>query len=149
VAVCDSRIAVISAVAVKASGGWIEEFRGRKRITLSGAVENGAATGNEYLPISEQRADLRKLVEEVLHELEAETANRNIEWRIEGLPVVECDPGLIKQALSNLLSNAIKYTRPRAPAIIEVRKMIIDGQRTFLVRDNGVGFDLKKAQNLF
>jgi signal transduction histidine kinase len=100
-------------------------------------------------PLNLRRAELRKLVEEVLRELETETANRNIEWRIESLPVIECDPGLIKQVLGNLLSNAIKYTRPRAPAIIEVGKMIIDGQQTFLVRDNGVGFDLKSAQNLF
>jgi signal transduction histidine kinase len=92
---------------------------------------------------------LGQLVEEVLGELKTETANRNIEWCIESLPVIECDPGLIKQVLSNLLSNAIKYTRPRAPAIIEVRKMSIDGQQTFLVRDNGVGFDLKSARNLF
>jgi signal transduction histidine kinase len=93
--------------------------------------------------------DLGQLVEEVLGELKTETVNRNIEWRIESLPVIECDPGLIKQVLSNLLSNAIKYTRPRAPAIIEVRKMIIDGQQTLMVRDNGVGFDLKSSRNLF
>ena len=92
---------------------------------------------------------LRRLVEEVVHELEAETANRKIEWRIETLPVIQCDRGLMKQVLTNLISNAIKYSRTRDPAIIEVRGVFIEGESTVLVRDNGVGFDLTSAEKLF
>jgi len=92
---------------------------------------------------------LRRLVEEVVHELEAETANRKIEWRIEALPVIQCDRGLMKQVLTNLISNAIKYSRTRDPAIIEVRGVFIEGESTILVRDNGVGFDLTSAEKLF
>jgi len=92
---------------------------------------------------------LRRLVEEVVHELEAETANRKIEWRIEALPVIQCDRGLMKQVLTNLISNAIKYSRTRDPAIIEVRGVFIEGESTVLVRDNGVGFDLTSAEKLF
>jgi len=92
---------------------------------------------------------LRHLVEEVVHELEAETANRKIDWRIETLPVIQCDRGLMKQVLTNLISNAIKYSRTRDPAIIEVRGVFIEGESTVLVRDNGVGFDLTSAEKLF
>ncbi len=92
---------------------------------------------------------LRRLVEEVVHELEAETANRKIDWRIEALPVIQCDRGLMKQVLTNLISNAIKYSRTRDPAIIEVRGVFIEGESTVLVRDNGVGFDLTSAEKLF
>jgi len=92
---------------------------------------------------------LGALVEEVLRGLEAETANRKIEWRIGNLSSIQCDPGLMRQVLTNLISNAIKYTRPRDPAIIEVRGVIIDGESAFLVRDNGVGFDSKSAEKLF
>jgi len=92
---------------------------------------------------------LRRLVEEVVHELETETANRKIEWRIEALPVIQCDRGLMKQVLTNLISNAIKYSRTRDPAIIEVRGVFIEGESTVLVRDNGVGFDLTSAEKLF
>jgi signal transduction histidine kinase len=92
---------------------------------------------------------LGPLVEEVLRELETETASRKIEWHIANLPSIQCDYGLMKQVLTNLLSNAIKYTRPRDPAIIEVRDEIIDGEAAILVRDNGVGFDLKSAEKLF
>jgi signal transduction histidine kinase len=92
---------------------------------------------------------LSSLVEEVLRELESATTNRNIEWRIDSLPVVHCDPGLMRQVFANLLSNAIKYTRPRDQAIIEVGEVHVGGERVYLVRDNGVGFDMKSAAKLF
>ncbi len=92
---------------------------------------------------------IKALVEEVLRGLEGETVNRKIEWRIGILPSIQCDPGLMRQVMTNLISNAIKYTRPRDPAVIEVRDEIIDGESTFLVRDNGVGFDLNSAEKLF
>jgi len=93
--------------------------------------------------------DLGPLVEEVLCELESQTANRKIEWHIESLPVVRCDRGLMKQVFANLISNAVKYTRPRDPAVIEVGQVLVDGERVFLVRDNGVGFDMQAAGKLF
>ena len=96
-----------------------------------------------------QDVNLGSLVAEVLKELEAQTVNRKIQWRIGVLPVIKGDQGLIKQVFTNLLSNAIKYTRPRNPAVIEISQEFIEGQRTFLVRDNGVGFDLKQATDLF
>jgi len=99
--------------------------------------------------LSLRDVDLGPLVEQVLYELETETTNRKIEWSIENLPVVACDAGLMKQVFTNLLSNAIKYTRPRDPAIIEIREVTIDGESTLLVRDNGVGFDLESAEKLF
>jgi signal transduction histidine kinase len=38
---------------------------------------------------------------------------RHIEWRIDALPTIDCDPGLTKQVFVNLLSNAAKYTPTR------------------------------------
>jgi len=74
---------------------------------------------------------------------------RNIEWRIEPLPEVRCDPGLLKLVFVNLISNAVKFTRPRQTAVIEVGTRQVDGTPIFFVRDNGVGFDLKYADKLF
>jgi two-component system, sensor histidine kinase and response regulator len=96
-----------------------------------------------------QKVALRSLVDEVLRELERQTEKRKIEWRIEALPVVDCDYGLMKQVLTNLISNAIKYTHPREIAVIEIGEAMMDGQRTFFVRDNGVGFDMREAGKLF
>src|SRR6266404_6794167 len=96
-----------------------------------------------------EKVPLRSLVDEVVAELESQSEKRKIEWRIGALPVVECDHGLMKQVLANLISNAVKYTRPRKIAVIEIGETIMGRERTFFVRDNGVGFDMKNANKLF
>jgi len=99
--------------------------------------------------LNRQVTGLSSLVEEVVAQLKSETADRRIEWNIQPLPFVDCDPALIKQVLANLLSNAVKYTRPREPAIIEVGKLMQNGEPVIYVRDNGVGFSMKYADKLF
>lgn len=92
---------------------------------------------------------LSPLVSEVIAELKGETQGRAIEWRLQPLPAVQCDAGLMKQVFANLLANAIKYTRPRSRAIIEVGCFGEKGGLTFYVRDNGVGFNMKYVDKLF
>ena len=96
-----------------------------------------------------QAVRLNDLVQGIVGEMSQETQGRNFEWRLGDLPVVECDPGLMKLVLYNLLSNAIKYTKPRDPAVIEVGETTVDGERAVFVRDNGVGFNMKYAHKLF
>jgi signal transduction histidine kinase len=96
-----------------------------------------------------QAVGLNALVRDVVQDLTHETQDRNIQWRVGDLPVVECDPGLIKLVFYNLLSNAVKYTRPRNPAVIEIGQTTLDGERIMFVRDNGVGFNMKYAHKLF
>ncbi|HEY8850867.1 MAG TPA: ATP-binding protein [Gemmatimonadaceae bacterium] len=92
---------------------------------------------------------LDPVIAQVLRNVEAEAAGRDIEWRVASFPPVTCDPGLIHIVFTNLLSNAVKYTRPRTRAVIEVDHMIADGQLVIYVRDNGVGFNMKYADKLF
>jgi len=92
---------------------------------------------------------LNSLVENVLHDLESETTDRKIDWRVGSLPSVNCDPGLIQQVFANLLSNAVKYTRHRERAVIEIDQSINNGQLVLFVRDNGAGFNPKYAEKLF
>jgi len=99
--------------------------------------------------LTRRPASLNTIVEEVIVDLRAETQNREIEWRVTSLPLLECDPGLIKQVFANLLANAIKYTRPRSKAIIEVGQSQEKNELVIFVRDNGVGFNMKFAGKLF
>jgi two-component system sensor histidine kinase/response regulator len=99
--------------------------------------------------IALQMTSLNTLVENVLHDLEPETVDRKIDWRIGTLPSVNCDPGLIRQALANLISNAVKYTRRRERAVIEIGQSTIEGRLVVFIRDNGVGFNPKYADKLF
>ncbi len=106
-----------------------------------------ARVGRQALKLEPTR--LNALVEEVVFILEPETQGRQIDWKIANLPVVECDPILIKQVFQNLLANALKYSRPRAQTVIEVGTVEENGQPAIFVRDNGVGFNMKYADKLF
>jgi PAS domain S-box-containing protein len=108
---------------------------------------NLARVGRKQLAM--QVTGLNSLAEEVMADLKRANPDRLIEWKIETLPFVECDPALIKQVFVNLLSNAVKFTRPRKPAVIELGVANQDGARAVFVRDNGVGFSMKYANKLF
>ena len=93
--------------------------------------------------------DLNALLAGLLKELEPEFAARSIEWHIGSLPAADCDAGLLKQVFSNLLLNALKFTRPATQAVIEVGASRCEKESVFFVRDNGVGFDMQRAERLF
>ncbi|PTY02786.1 hypothetical protein DB347_22830 [Opitutaceae bacterium EW11] len=92
---------------------------------------------------------LQDVVEQVIHELNAECDGRVIDWRVGQLPSVLCDIGLVRQVITNLLSNAVKYSRTRPTSVIEIGAMKEDGEHVISVRDNGVGFEMKYADKLF
>jgi len=106
-----------------------------------------ARVGRHVLDL--QEIPLAPLVTAILEDLAAESKDRQIEWRVAPLPSVVCDAGLVKQVFANLLGNSVKYTRPRQAAMIEVGQVLVSGTPAFFVRDNGVGFDMKHAANLF
>jgi PAS domain S-box-containing protein len=92
---------------------------------------------------------LGTLVTSAIADLPQAEPGRNIEWRLELLPTVSCDPDLLKVVLTNLLSNALKFTRGRSLTIIDVGTMAVNSELAFFVRDNGVGFDPSYADRLF
>jgi PAS domain S-box-containing protein len=99
--------------------------------------------------LNQQAANLNSIVAEVIAILEPESEGRQVEWLIADLPSVDCDPVLVKQVFQNLLANALKFSRSRAPAIVEVTHKENDGELVFVVRDNGIGFDMKYVDKLF
>jgi signal transduction histidine kinase len=96
-----------------------------------------------------QVAGLSTIVQRVTASLQRDAEGRDIEWQIQPLPFVECDPALIEVVFTNLISNAMKYTRPRARAVIHVGSIEQNGHPVIYVRDNGVGFSMKYADKLF
>jgi light-regulated signal transduction histidine kinase (bacteriophytochrome) len=108
---------------------------------------NLARVGRHALRLQPTR--LNAMVAEVIAILQPDCEGRQVELIIADLPAVECDPVLVKQIFQNLLANALKFTRPRARAVIEVSHKEDDGQSVFMVRDNGVGFNMKYIDKLF
>ena len=93
---------------------------------------------------------LDELVVETIAALELSMKGRRIQWQIDPLPTVLGDITTLRQVFSNLIGNAIKYTRPRAHAHISIGCAGTEEGRAFLyVRDDGVGFDMQYAHNLF
>ncbi len=129
--------------------GFLRDIRAstREMGRLVDDLLNLARVGRKELVL--QITGLSAVAQEVVTELQRTEARRAIEWKIEKLPFVECDPGLMKQVLMNLLSNAVKFTRPREHAVIELGAIVRNGERQFFVKDNGVGFNMKNATKLF
>jgi PAS domain S-box-containing protein len=101
--------------------------------------------------LTRQAISLNSIVEDVIAILQPESEGRQVEWVVSNLPLVECDPVLVKQIFQNLMTNALKFTRGRTPSIIEIshRENTEDGQRVYMVRDNGIGFNMKYVDKLF
>jgi PAS domain S-box-containing protein len=102
------------------------------------------------------------VVRRALADLAAEQEGRRVEITVGNLPVCEGDPLLLQQVFVNLLSNALKYTRVREVARIEIGAAKVadlppdaaalradPSAIAYFVRDNGVGFDMLHASNLF
>jgi signal transduction histidine kinase len=96
-----------------------------------------------------EELDADALVRDVIGELDFETRARNVEWKIGALPPLRADAAMLRLALHNLIGNALKYTRPREVAEIEIGAAHSGGETIFHVRDNGVGFDARRAGKLF
>jgi PAS domain S-box-containing protein len=93
--------------------------------------------------------NLSALAAEVLDELRKADPGRKVECAIaEGLEV-SGDARLLRILLDNLLGNAWKFTGRAARPKIEFGVAPSDGERPFLIRDNGAGFDMAYADKLF
>jgi light-regulated signal transduction histidine kinase (bacteriophytochrome) len=92
---------------------------------------------------------MEAMVRSVLAELETVTSKRRITFKIDPLPQAEADPAMIRRVWTNLLDNAVKYTSQKSEAVIEVGFTPGDGETTYFVKDNGAGFDMEHASELF
>jgi light-regulated signal transduction histidine kinase (bacteriophytochrome) len=93
--------------------------------------------------------DTAELVRECLQDLSDEYADRDVRFSIGELLECSADPALLKQVWLNLLSNAIKYTQQRAIAEISLGSELAGDSISYFCRDNGAGFDMNHAENLF
>lgn len=100
-------------------------------------------------PMVKHEVDMNELVQETLRDMAPDLTGRKIEWEILPLPTVFGDKNLLRQVWANLIGNAVKYSRPRDTARIEIASDMSNGEASFRVKDNGVGFDMKYADRLF
>ena len=96
-----------------------------------------------------QSTDLSDVVQTVVAELERQQPDHHPHVAIaEGVTAL-ADRRLIRVVFENLLGNAWKFTKKTAAPRVEFGRQLKAGQDTYFVRDNGAGFDMAFAANLF
>jgi PAS domain S-box-containing protein len=93
--------------------------------------------------------DLTAMTRAAWDELEPELEGRSVEFVLPPLPAAHGDPRLIRQVLTNLLENAVKYTKKKDRALIEMGSKVTAEETVYFVRDNGAGFDMRRADEVF
>lgn len=100
--------------------------------------------------VNRQRTDLSSLANEIAGGLQRREPERDVEFVVADNLSAECDGTLVRVVLEELLENAWKFTAPRPRARIEFTAVCQrDGASAFVVRDDGVGFDMAYADKLF
>jgi len=102
-----------------------------------------------HLEPCREMVDLTAMAQEVARELQLTDQGRRVTFRIGNGITVNGDANLLRVVLDNLLGNAWKYTAMREEAVIEFGLAEIAGKPTCFVRDNGPGFDMAYAEQLF
>lgn len=100
-------------------------------------------------PMKRRRVDLSVLARQVVDMLLGPCSRAHLECDITDGLQADCDPALAELVLTHLLGNALKYSRPRKVQQLSLTEEWRNGQRFFVVKDNGVGFDMAYAQKLF
>ncbi len=93
--------------------------------------------------------NLSELAHTITNRLVETNVNRKINIRIEQDMIAVCDPAMVEIVLTNLFDNACKFSGLEPESYIEFGKLETDEMIIFYVRDNGVGFDMENARNLF
>jgi signal transduction histidine kinase len=94
------------------------------------------------------RIDVRHIADFVFGNLSLAIEDSGAIVDTENLPVVQFHPTQLIQVLQNLVGNALKY-RSTAPPRILIRCQRIEGGWQFAVVDNGIGFDMRYAEQVF
>ena len=96
-----------------------------------------------------QAVDLSALAHGAIEQLRAHEPQREVETVVAKDVIAQGDLQLLRAVLENLLGNAWKFTRHQARSRIEFGCDDFEGIATFFVRDNGAGFDMAHADQLF
>jgi signal transduction histidine kinase len=96
-----------------------------------------------------ETVDLSLLASQVVDELRRGAPARAVDAQVQSGLRVQGDPTLLRMVLENLLGNAWKYSGKRDHAEIRFESEQRQGERVFVVTDNGAGFDMRFADRLF
>jgi PAS domain S-box-containing protein len=99
-------------------------------------------------------ANLQKIAEEVLSDLEIRISQTEAKIELAYLPTINADPLQMRQLLQNLIGNALKFHRSQTVPIVRIYSQMISAENEtqlcqLVVEDNGIGFDEKYCDRIF
>ncbi|MDP3171658.1 MAG: ATP-binding protein, partial [Polaromonas sp.] len=101
-------------------------------------------------PMAPQAVDIGALAQAALTDLQAAEPTRVVQVDVQAGLMARGDPALLKQLMEHLAGNAWKFSAKKDRTIIAVGSEAgADGETAYFVRDNGAGFDMAHAENLF
>jgi len=96
-----------------------------------------------------EEVDLSQLALIEAEKLRGLRPDRNVQFTITPGLRDDCDGSLVRVLLENLLGNAFKFTQKKPQARIEFRREQHNGNDVYVIRDNGVGFDMAHVGRVF
>jgi light-regulated signal transduction histidine kinase (bacteriophytochrome) len=100
-------------------------------------------------PPTRERVNMTHVVTHALTIHDAALREAGGEVIAESLPTVYGDEGQLVQVMQNLIGNAIKFRRDSVPLRIRVTAERRADDWLFRVEDNGIGFDMRYAEQIF
>lgn len=115
------------------------------------------------MPENITQVDMNVLLQDVIGDLEVALQEKKGTVIFDQLPVIEGNDTAFHQLFLNLLSNSIKFATPGKPLEIRIKRELLSGRETGVVKenkweesfcritieDNGIGFDQAYAERIF
>jgi len=92
---------------------------------------------------------LSEMAEAIIQDLESHETSRKVSVMIQPGMRTNGDPRMLGSVLDNLLNNAWKYSSKTEQPEISFTQQQIKDNNTFVVKDNGAGFDMARIDKLF
>jgi PAS domain S-box-containing protein len=99
--------------------------------------------------VARVEVDLGAVARDVVDELRHAEPEREVTITTAPDLIASADPRLIRIMLTNLIGNAWKFTTGKKSATIELGVDTAGNEKTYFVRDNGAGFDMRYVGKLF
>jgi len=122
----------------------IEVASNKLQLVINSVLQLSRLSQTAFVP---KLLNLSSIVREIATSLLSENPERTFEVIIAEDITASGDAALVRLCLENLLGNAFKYTARQSLARIEFGRDVESGG--FFIRDNGIGFDMSHADNLF